>query len=310
MHHWNAHTSLTLSPLEWPEKQHIWQVVVPSLAQSHDFLMHSTMAFAALHLAHTRPSCRAKYSSIAFKHHDVAQSLYRSALTKATPANYVALFSCSILMILFSLGLQFIPGLAESDDPLDNFISILRVVNSSSNIFGEARPWMGNGRRHGLRNTETPLKTHINDNMCVLDNFNTTLRAKAKDNLGSVLDDLDAFNGTITDREELRTIYQRTIQDLRSYYRVVPRYPSDLSQVVGWLASLSSDYLAMLHQKQPMALVILAHWCVSVHRTSHRWYMSRWATKVTSLIAYAVDPAWRHVLHWPLQEMGIVLEGS
>jgi hypothetical protein len=302
-----------MSPLEWSEKQHIWQVVVPSLAQSHEFLMHSIMAFAALHLAHLRPSSRKKYSSIAFQHHDNAQSLYRSALMEASSANHLALFACSILVILFSLGLQFIPGLVESDDLLDNFINILRVLNSSTNIFGDARPWKGNGQRRDLTNTrslDTTLKTHLSDSMRTVDSSNRPFKARGNVNISAVLDDLDAFNKAITDDQDLRTIYQRTIQNLRSYYSRVPNYPSDLSQVVGWPKSLGSEYLALLHQKQPMALIILAHWCVSVHRASHRWFMSRWAGKVTALIAYSINPDWKYILRWPLQEMEIVLGAS
>jgi hypothetical protein len=222
-----------------------------------------------------------------------AQALYRSALVEMTPENGAGLLACSLLMVFFSLGLQFIPGLAEPDEPLDNFIRILCVLKASSRIFGRDRLW----------HVDNPLRKSR-----TLEISERLSEAFESHHLDSSLDNLELLNKACTQSEEIRSMYERTIQNLRRYYSGFPRHPLDLSQVVWWLRSLSSEYMTMLEQKQPMALVILAHWCASVHKVPHRWYMSRWAGKVVSLIACTVGPVWKHGLHWPLQEIGNVRE--
>jgi hypothetical protein len=291
-HHFTFHACLTLPPLGGSrglEKQYFWQSVAPSLAQSYDFLLHSIMAFSALHIAHTRPSCEERYCNIAYYHHSQALGLFRTAIIEITPSNCSGLFATSALINFFSLGTRSVSGLIATDDVLGSFINILTVLKSSWSHFAQARFWIENGpigqlpfqRKSDLLLNRTPGKAGLCD----------------------VFDRWDAFNQTNTEEQDSQMVYQRSIQGLKQYFRLIPEQPSGMAHVLWWLQSLDSDYMDMLQRKRPMVLFILANWCVSIQYAPGRWFMKGWIEKVIESIITSMDPTWRHELQWSLQRI-------
>jgi len=266
------------------------------MAQTNEFLQQSILAFSALHIAYTRPISRDTYCDISYSHHKRALHLFRAAIVKMTPLNCSGLFACSALILFFSLGLQSIKGTVEPDDSLDEFINILAVLKSSWYHFAHARSWIDNGPMGDLRGPNPDIELPQN--------------AKGCQDVSAALDTLDTLNQNFTEDMDTRLVFQRSIHSLRNYFDFILCHPSDMSQVLRWLQALELEFMDMLRLKGPMALVILAHWCISVYFAPHRWFMDGWVEKVIASIAATIDPVWRQGLCWPLQQVQKICEVS
>ena len=77
----------------------VWHMIVPKIALSHDWLMHSILAISALHIAHLNPDQRHTYRKRAANHEDHALQGQRRALANPSIHNGDALFAFTLTII-------------------------------------------------------------------------------------------------------------------------------------------------------------------------------------------------------------------
>jgi hypothetical protein len=99
MHHYTLYTSKTLA--RRPHMQETWQVVIPEIAYSYEFLMHGILGLSALHLAYLKPKRYDNYLAGAGFHMSLGLRLYRKVLLSPSSDNCYALFSFSSLIMLY-----------------------------------------------------------------------------------------------------------------------------------------------------------------------------------------------------------------
>jgi hypothetical protein len=74
-----------------------------------------------------------------------------------------------------------------------------------------------------------------------------------------------------------------------------------------WPVQVSQDYLDLLKDRDPAALILLAHYCILLAQLDSHWYMSGYSKKLFSRIYNQLDQEWRQWLHWPLEEIGLLV---
>ena len=101
MHHWSVSASISLSTAPWICR--LWQTVVPGIAFHHDYLMHSILALAALHVAHCNPSLNRSEPLLvdAARHYTKAISSFREAIVSLDKTNCDAVFTTAIIHIFY-----------------------------------------------------------------------------------------------------------------------------------------------------------------------------------------------------------------
>jgi hypothetical protein len=73
-----------------------------------------------------------------------------------------------------------------------------------------------------------------------------------------------------------------------------------------WPIRNSAEYADMLGNWHPGALILLAHYCIVLHRVGmQNWYLEGRAATVLSTIVRRLDPAWHRYIEWPLSEVGV-----
>jgi hypothetical protein len=72
-----------------------------------------------------------------------------------------------------------------------------------------------------------------------------------------------------------------------------------------WPAKVSQDYLDLLKERDPAALVLLAHYCLLLEPLESNWYMSGFRKRLLTRIYNQLDDEWRQWLQWPLEEIGL-----
>lgn len=98
MHHYTLYTSKTLSKRK--AVQDVWQIEIPKIAYSYEFLMHGILSLSALHLSHLRPEKYSDYMMSSRIHLTLGLRSFVQILTSPNHENCSALFSfCSAIMI-------------------------------------------------------------------------------------------------------------------------------------------------------------------------------------------------------------------
>ncbi|KAK5679656.1 hypothetical protein LTS12_029345, partial [Elasticomyces elasticus] len=83
-----------------------------------------------------------------------------------------------------------------------------------------------------------------------------------------------------------------------------------LQYVVGWLYRLPDEYIGLLQQKEPCALVILAAWSILLHYMRPTWYMRNWDIHVIHGILHALQDDWKDWVSWPIRRIESVEPGD
>merc|ERR1711939_426918 len=292
MYHYSVSTSRTFHTFNDGR----WEVLIPSQAASHEFLMHALLGVSALHIFHLKgkddPSS-SQYLARAHVHHAEALTLFRSTVRDITPANGTATAAFSCLFLIFSCGTAHLPSTeqGQDQDPIEALFIILRYFRSYRKLFvaAETENWIGS-----LSPSPSP-----SPHPAIMPSPSYTPNSGAM----SALDDLLTTNAISTDSYVHKAIYHDTIIQMQRSLDCGSSLPRIL-----WPLSISDEYLALLEQRRDMALIILAHGCNLIMELPYRWYVHDWIRRMTSAIAEQIGGGWRESMKWPMVKCGVWLD--
>ena len=285
LHHFTTETCYTLS--DRSQSHELWRVTVPQVAFEHDFLMRGILAIAALHLSYLRQDKQSYWTHVAAKQQDAALSTFRSIMSHMGESNCDALLALSSLIVVYgfespknsnSLGMFNYNG-QESDE----WLPLIRGVNS---IIMSVWPWIRNGRLKGL------LHDHVQE----------PPRTELSRVLSEQLSHLDNMCDRASGGPEVVSAYKAAVGALRlSLVRMNnrPQYECEVSIAFLWPVMIPQEYITMLNEKRPEALIILAHYCIILHQLDHYWWMKGWAPHIIDNIHRELDEDWLYYLQWP-----------
>jgi hypothetical protein len=102
MHNWSTKAYKTME--QHSDESHLWQVVVPELSLSHDYLLDALLAPSARHLSLEEPTeAAATWDCTALDYQNRALTAFQLVLGNIDHDNFEAVFACSILIMVFSL---------------------------------------------------------------------------------------------------------------------------------------------------------------------------------------------------------------
>lgn len=300
----NFKNSTVLDLCQNLENKQIWQTTIPQLAYHHSFLKHGILACSALHLAYLQPSERRRYQLTAACHQSKALPEFRTAIASPTEENCNALIAFSQLLIIHCFAaeeqdenLLLVRGKHESGLP-----DWLQIIRGSCTIFSSIWKFVKTG----------PLAPILMERMfaerlpLIPENPEHARRLQH-------LIKLPFFRK--------RSITERLAQE---YVSPIPGAFLELSVAFSktqaarecgvftlstalhiWPAKVSQDYLDLLKERDPAALVLLAHYCLLLEPLESNWYMSGFRKRLLTRIYNQLDDEWRQWLQWPLEEIGL-----
>ncbi|KAF2179558.1 hypothetical protein K469DRAFT_673964 [Zopfia rhizophila CBS 207.26] len=265
-------------------------------ALSAPYLMDELLAFSALHLSTLK-------SDVAEKHRYYYQAvqlmetralmLFNAALPEIREENCVAIFLFSSFLgmhILFDT-VAFQKDLVEF---LDKFIQFLGLYRGVRTVTG--RGW------HIICGTEMKL---IIDSIEAVDQLDPQ-----PTDVGNECDRLMSL--LITSSDSLGSApfkaCREAIQSLGwvlSQHRALP-HPTNLHIVLAWPVRITTEYIDMVKQRRPEALVILAHWAVLLHYGRNFWVFGDAGQFLIESIARYLGVSWDEWMAWPKEVLDAV----
>ncbi|KAF1995601.1 hypothetical protein P154DRAFT_340136 [Amniculicola lignicola CBS 123094] len=288
LHHFTMETAKTLV-LE-PGSEEVFQSYMIKVAFNYTFLLHGSLALAALHLSRLDQHLHSQYLQQAEQHHNAALAQFRAEVSDIDESNFEAVLLFAF--ILFPYSCAFPPDTTE--DPraeLDHLVQSLVITRGVRPLVTQVFEKMLNSTiarlmpsyLHGINveTEEVPAETEL-----------VKLRSFSMITANLFPPDIsEAYNYAIRMLEVLFKIAARQLN----------RPSSSLARI--WVHHLSPRFMELLSERQPGALIIFAHYAVLLQRCEPQWFLSGCAEQIVHIADSFVPSEWKDWLDWPREQI-------
>ncbi|PYI04994.1 hypothetical protein BO78DRAFT_371888 [Aspergillus sclerotiicarbonarius CBS 121057] len=309
------HTCQSFTTNEETDK--VWRLIVPCLAHQNSFLLHGLLACTSLHRAYMssgHPALEKEFLLRAYHHQDIALPQFRYAVQHPTDDNCNAILAYAYLLVVYTFAADR-PEYSESGLSTDS----LFLVNHSGED-AEAgsilRNWL-----YFLRAgcsmlcdfweqlQEGPVR--VLSEAWDIDLDDDPDRSCLK-NLLSVIPDESAATSDISNAseastiwtEEVKAIYRQAAIELSrsfAYVRAQRGFLTTWDILRIWPMEVSLEYMALLHQGYPGALILLAYYCILLKQMEKHWYFDGRAATLIRAIQKQLSTDWHSFIQEPLK---------
>ncbi|OAL51127.1 hypothetical protein IQ07DRAFT_643247 [Pyrenochaeta sp. DS3sAY3a] len=285
LHHYTTATAKTLSAE--PLNADVYSSYLVKVAFGYPFLLHAVLALGALHLSRTE-SCSEKATllHLADHHHNSSITSFRLEIVDVNESNYEAvfLFSSTLFPYLWGCMTENDTGPDHTFDSITSNLLMTRRIRPLVHDFYERLSESELGR---LRPQDTRIVDW--DNLVLPTTTELTELQKFAGLVHHFFDECaaEACNQAI---RVLVVVFDVAAQSRES--------PSD-ALLKMWIHFVSPRFMQLLSERQPGALIILAHYAVLLNRAAHYWFLAGVPTKILTAV-YALIPAeWKPWMDWP-----------
>ncbi|KAK0638163.1 Sterol uptake control protein 2 [Lasiodiplodia hormozganensis] len=317
LHQFTSSTAFTVA--DGTEVQQTWKGSVIELAFDHGFLLHSILAFSALHMAHLHPQDKAIYGNVAARHQDKALSDVHSEIANITAHNCEALLAFSLLTVCY------IPASKEasSDAPGAEICALfewLNLIRGVVSVVDRGRRWIQTG----------PLAIWLKFFSPDLTGFTPLIKTSLEDDHKlrclEELWDLISFDEmaecTHSDAQIEAALCKEALAQLRGAFSLAEvasfaggkgsgatpndeQYSSVVAASLIWLYKISDGFLRMILARRPSALILLLHNFILVKRLGGEkcWWAPLLAIQVVDAVTPLIPSKYNAFLLWPVEEI-------
>ena len=294
------YTNVTYKTLvQREEGPKFWRTEILQIAQDHPFVMHGLLAISALHLARLHPDRRGESKAVAYEQQQHALPLYKAAMDRADEGTCHALFAFASILAVLEFAAPEVPDglmfLVSKDD--GELPAWLHLVRGGCILLWTLWHVISNGPMKALIGpgqdpTDVPYGPddhHLTGLLPLFSSPGTVLSADSAE-LEVYLDSL----------QSLRWVFTLPYVNESSFtYRYVIQL---------WPAKVPQNYITMLNERRPGALILLAYYCVLLDRASGWWYLEGRAMQLMSHISTNLNTEHLIWIQWPLQVITISKE--
>ncbi|KAI2784592.1 hypothetical protein F4815DRAFT_128438 [Daldinia loculata] len=268
----------------------VWREFIPDLATRHPYLLHEILAVAALHLRSATPEHAKFLERVATEHQARAIPLFREALAASSAETALPLFACSCLFIPYHFAAAKDALSLLFNEETGSLAEWLVLIHGTAAVTVE----------HGPTIMKSPLRVLLGD-------LSTPKPEELSD--GPTDARLLGLGEELPIAPEHKEAYAQVMYKLRlSFYlsdqadtalnrkNAALRFPPFMNQ-----QRIGDDLAA----RNPAALIIMAFWCVLLHRVEDRWWLKERVNPLLIKIEELVPPEYRYLMTWPMEEVGI-----
>lgn len=292
-HHYTISTYKTM--VEDGDTHQIWQKHLVEWGLQFPSLMHLILSLSALHLASASPASREQYLQQADDHFTFGIRSVTAVLSQLDEGNCQKIYMAAVIICFVYFGRGPRPGeyLIFSQEGPAEWLVLMRGVklilqSYHAKVFSGVLEPKADAKEYIL----TPeMRSELHEH---------TVHTEAVSRL---------IEHEITDPVKC-AMYQSTIHNLLEVMREVYGRRSRGSSgvalmdvLIGWLYRLPQGMVALLGEKEPYALVVLAYWAVMLLYMESAWFMRGWAEHVLLGISTSLDCDLRPWIEWPLRRM-------
>jgi hypothetical protein len=282
---WITHTHKLFARNE--ETRKVWEIPVLQEALHSPFLMHGILAISALHLAYLRQDERqAEWISIAIAHKSTALALFSEKLLNIDESNARGMISFAGIAVVFSFASAL--HCSDSDDgpSLNALVDILMLARGVQTVGNQAMEYLRHSNFAPLFNITDPGAAVPEDVLAAL----------------NTLDDLNVQYAQQKEGHDAKS-YQRAISIMKELAPFTYAEPTSLTVVGGWAIRVPAEFLEGLKNREPFALVVLAHFCVFLHIIRENWCIGSWGRRILGELVLILEAEWQRHIKWAVVQV-------
>jgi hypothetical protein len=277
-----------------------WKTTIPSLSLKHLYLKHGLLSLAAMHLHHQcSPEARPFYFELASLHQDKALEYFIPQLEVITEETCHALFAFSILLPALQYSFLTVPReLHSSQDLIDRIIINFDYLIGATVISSGADEWIVNGIVAPLvtiRKLESIIPDLIQEPQNSINALMYSISQSSTLNNNHTLQ-----SKSHTENATLLSIYKHSIDMLSNAFPSADSNRRYLDATIGWPYFVGLDFLGLLKENDPIALVILGFYGVALHSFKSFWWLDRMGARLVEAVSHVISPTHLPLLQWPL----------
>ncbi|KAG9230035.1 C6 zinc finger protein [Amylocarpus encephaloides] len=289
LHHYHISTSYTLA--NDSGLQACFRITVPQIGVSYPFVLHGILSLASLHLSRfKRDDVKAHYVAQSQYHYETALRAASSLMSNISEETCPALYLSTIFCCHITLGLGPRPGdfLVFGEEGLPEWLVMFRAMKTIVSSCYEP-----------LRNSDLAPMFQIQN-----------LHVDQPEVNDRHLKSLHDMILSATPHDPDQQLYLTAVSALARSFPTpsstsVGRTTQSSPQLVfAWLYRLSDEFVLRLQQRNPISLVILAHFCVLFNSLSSFWWSKDWVDHLMKEIYDSLPREHRLWIKWPMEEIG------
>lgn len=289
LHHWILHVANSFNVS--PGFCDAWRNHAIKDAIQHDFFLHMILMLSCLHLALTKsPSFTESHRAFILEGCSVATTRFRIEAGNISDSNCQAVQAFPFLLSIYALALGQLDREDKSEEAvLDEMIHILILIKGNTLIRDTTNPWMQ------LRG----LDAWMDEKDILLDDptglqYDLDL-SRAVSHLHPWIDSSDDDPTVKASNTKAVELFKGAL-DFHLKLNLRP---------LAWPNVIQNDYLDLLRQRNPMAMVILAHYAVILGQCSSQWWCSNWGVQLVSVVASILPQKYAEAIAYPLRMLNL-----
>jgi hypothetical protein len=249
------------------------------------YLMHQVLAFSACHLAHINPDRSGYFSHQAVTLQTRAVSIFNMARVDVDQSNCVPilLFSSMLGQHLLADTLAAHPS-TGIEGFITHYVQCIEMHRGIYTIATSAWPLL--------------MKSELEPVLSMSRNF-TSQPPKGDD--CSMIDNLIDHTDDMSEEEKhaCRTAVRYLQVGLDALQRDEDSPISRYQMICEWTMLIPPTFTRLLAAKQPVALIVLAHYAILLHSGRHMWQVGDAGSHILVLIEAYLGPRWKTWLSYP-----------
>ncbi|KAH9207170.1 hypothetical protein DL95DRAFT_483984 [Leptodontidium sp. 2 PMI_412] len=288
LHHYNQKTSTTLGRAG---KMDLWLIIIPRIALSHEFLMHGLLAVSALHLSTLQPSRKEELVNFASKSESLALPTFRRLVKRNDPRDISAVFAFAGFVIPYMLAVSGVLGVSSMGIPCLEDPHWFLMARGLIELLRENWSALEQGPfATVLESTALPVEKSWNPDDAYLADVQTHWEKQRMDR--KVVD--EGLDECIKTFDELRRVLCLPFAPYQTF--------TIMSAVYFWPGMVSQEYMKLVYERRPEALVVLAHYCVLLKQADWVWFLKGVGVKLLNAIEEELDTEWKPWIQWALDQ--------
>lgn len=292
--------------------QVIWESVIPEMAVNHRFLMHGLLALSAFQSCHTKPLERNRFFALATSHQGLALSHFRPVLPLVNDENCEAAVCMAIVLSVIGISALSHPRDSQpsvSDLHAPSFNDILGVFSLTRGVAEVLAPAQAYLRRSPINIMFHGWRLDCYEDVILPEEVQSRFDALKHEIVPSLVADAAPNREVcLIALEQLVEIYKE-IQHYSTSQANVTDHPVkhfvelELGIILKWTTSVPAEFVSLLRQQHTAALIILAHYAVTMMSLGNRWFSRHWSENALFLIKEMIDPSGLPWLRWPEDQL-------
>ncbi|KOS42480.1 hypothetical protein ACN38_g6632 [Penicillium nordicum] len=291
-HHFVTETYRTIVD-EATDRNQVWRTHLPQWGFSTPSIFHLMLALAALHLGYLHPEERARYVLQADDHFTFGIRSVSAILSSLNSGNCQSIYMSTVLVcfVYFAHGPK--PGeyLVFSETGKAEWLVLMRGVRS---ILFSHRDKIFTGVLEiqtdpAIQGVSPLLQDELGEHQSRIKAFQRFMEMQA--------------GGSSTSQIHIDALEQ-LFQMFEEAYRCLSAGKDGtnlMAPLFGWIYRLSEEFICLLEDKEPFALVILAYWCIILKFMGSSWLMIAWDRHVIAGIRQSLGTEFHQWIEWPVR---------